>query len=109
MASPDVTELTDTNFDAEILKATTPAVVDFWALWCKPCLALGPTVETLAAEYRGRVKVGKMNVDDHQNVAQRYQIRGLPTLLFFKGGQPIDQITGNVSRAKIEERIKKLL
>lgn len=109
MATQDVVELTDQNFDQEILKAGTPALVDFWAVWCGPCRAISPSVEALAQQYKGQLKVGKMNVDDHQRVPQRYEIRSLPTLLLFKGGNVVGQIVGAVPKAKIEEAVKKAL
>lgn len=109
MANADLVELTDSNFDAEVIKAQTPTLVDFWAVWCGPCRAIAPTVEALAKEYKGKIKVGKMNVDDHQQVPQKYEIRSIPTLLIFKGGNVVGQIVGNVPRAKIEDAIKKVL
>lgn len=109
MASENITELTDANFDAEILKSPTVALVDFWAVWCGPCRAIAPTVEALASEYKGKLKVAKMNVDDHQGVPQKYEIRSIPTLLIFKGGNVVGQIVGAVPRAKIEEAVKKHL
>lgn len=107
MANADTIELTDSNFDAEILKSELPALVDFWAVWCGPCRQIAPTVEALASEYKGKLKVGKMNVDDHQQVPQKYGIRSIPTLLVFKGGQVVDQVIGAVPRAKLEEAVKK--
>jgi thioredoxin 1 len=109
MASPDLVELSDSNFDQEVLKAPVPTLVDFWAVWCGPCRAIAPVVEALAKEYKGRLKVGKMNVDEHQGVPQKYEIRSIPTLLIFKGGNVVQQIVGNVPRAKIEDAIKKAL
>ncbi len=109
MASPDITELTDQNFEAEVLKSAVPTLVDFWAVWCGPCRAIAPTVEALAKEYKGKLKVAKMDVDAHQGVPQRYEIRSIPTLLIFKGGQVVGQIVGAVPRAKIEDAIKKHL
>src|SRR5688500_17666217 len=107
MANPDVVELSDDNFDSEILKSDTPALVDFWAVWCGPCKQISPTVEALAGEYKGRLKVGKMNIDQHQIVPQKYGIRSIPTLLVFKGGQVVGQVVGAVPRAKLEDEIKK--
>ncbi len=109
MASPDVVELTDANFEAEVLKAQTPTLVDFWAVWCGPCRAIAPAVEALAKEYKGKVKFAKMDVDHHAIVPTRYEIRSIPTLLVFKGGQVVGQIVGAVAKAKIEEAIKKAL
>lgn len=109
MASADLIEITDDNFEAEILNSDTPALVDFWAVWCGPCRQIAPTVEALAAEYKGKLKVGKMNVDDHQQIPQKYGIRSIPTLLVFKDGQVVDQIIGAVPRNKLEEAVKKHL
>jgi thioredoxin 1 len=107
MASADVLELSDDNFESEVLKSDKPALVDFWAVWCGPCRQVAPSVEALASEYKGRLVVGKMNVDHHQIVPQRYGIRSIPTLLVFKGGQVVGQIVGAVPRAKLEDEIKK--
>ena len=109
MASENIVELTDSNFDSEILKSSTVALVDFWAVWCGPCRAIAPTVEALAGEYKGKLKVGKMNVDDHQGVPQKYEIRSIPTLLIFKGGNVVGQIVVAVPRANIEDAVKKHL
>ena len=109
MANPDIVELTDQNFEAEILKSSTPALVDFWAVWCGPCRMIAPSVEQLATEYKGRVKIAKMNVDDHVLVPQKYEIRSIPTLLIFKNGQVAGQIVGAVPKAKIEEALKKVV
>jgi thioredoxin 1 len=107
MASSDIIELSDENFESEVLKSDIPALVDFWAVWCGPCRQIAPTVEALAGDYKGKLKVGKMNIDHHQNVPQRYNIRSIPTLLVFKGGQVVGQIVGAVPRAKLEAEIKK--
>ena len=107
MASANVVELTDDNFDSEILKSSTPALVDFWAVWCGPCRQIAPHVEALADDMKGKLKVGKMNIDDHQQTAQRYGIRSIPTLLVFKGGQVVGQIVGAVPRAKLEAELMK--
>lgn len=107
MANADVLELTDSNFDSEVLQSDTPALVDFWAVWCGPCKQIAPTVEALASEYKGKLKVGKLNIDDHQQVPQKYGIRSIPTLLVFKGGQVVGQIVGAVPRTKLEEELKK--
>ena len=107
MASPNIVEVTDSNFDSEILKSPLPALVDFWAVWCGPCRQIAPAVEALAEEYKGRLKVGKLNIDQHQMVPQKYGIRSIPTLLVFKGGRVVGQIVGAVPRAKLEDEIKK--
>jgi thioredoxin 1 len=107
--SQHVIEITDANFEAEILKASTPALLDFWAPWCGPCRAITPYVEQLAGEYRGRVKVGKLNVDENPHVAQRYDVRSIPTLLVFKAGSVVGQLVGSAAKSKIEDQIKKAL
>jgi thioredoxin 1 len=107
MANADIIELSDESFESEILRSETPALVDFWAVWCGPCRQIAPAVEALATEYKGRLKVGKLNIDQHQMVPQKYGIRSIPTLLVFKGGQVVGQIVGAVPRAKLEDEIKK--
>jgi len=99
-------KLTDDNFDEEVLKSTIPVLVDFWAEWCAPCLMIAPTVEEIAREYEGKLKVGKLNVDEGHGSASRYGIRGIPSLLLFKGGQVVDRIVGVVSRAALEEKLR---
>ncbi len=109
MASIDVVTLQDATFEQEVLKSEIPVLVDFWAVWCGPCKAIAPTVEELAKQYKGKVKIGKMDVDQHQNVAQRFGIRSIPTLLLFKGGRVVDTIVGAVPKSKLEESLKKAL
>lgn len=109
MASANVLELTDDNFDSEVIKSDTPVLVDYWAVWCGPCRQIAPTVEALATDYQGQLKVGKMNIDDHQITPQKYGIRSIPTLLVFKGGEVVGQIVGAVPRSKLEDEIKKHL
>lgn len=99
----------DGDFEQEILKSDIPAMVDFWAAWCGPCRAIAPVVEELAQEYQGKVKVAKMNVDENAKTPAKYGIRAIPTLIIFKGGQIVEQITGAVSRAVIETALKKAL
>ena len=109
MASNDVVILQDSTFDQEVLKNDTPVLVDFWATWCGPCKAIAPTVDELATQYKGKLKVGKLDVDTHQQVPQQYGIRSIPTLLVFKGGRVIDTIIGAVPKAKLEESIKRAI
>jgi thioredoxin 1 len=104
-----IIELTDGNFEAEVLKSDVPVLVDFWAEWCGPCRAITPVVEELARDYKGKFKVGKMNVDDHERVPRNFQIMSIPTLLFFKGGQVAGQIVGAVPKSKIEGELKRHL
>jgi thioredoxin 1 len=106
MASNDVVTLKDSTFDQEVLKSDTPVLVDFWAVWCGPCKAIAPVVDELATKYKGKLKVGKMDVDDQQAVAQQYGIRSIPTLLVFKGGRVVDTIIG-ADKARLEESVKK--
>ncbi len=109
MASNDVVTLQDATFEKEVLKSDIPVLVDFWAVWCGPCKAIAPAVDELAQAYKGKVKVAKMNVDDHQGVPQQFGIRSIPTLLLFKGGRVVDTIVGAVSKSKLEDSLKKAL
>ena len=107
MASNDVITLEDRTFDQEVLKSDTPVLVDFWAVWCQPCKAIAPVVDALATQYKGKLKVAKMDVDQHQLVPQQYGIRSIPTLLLFKNGRVVDTILADKSR--LEESVKKLV
>jgi thioredoxin 1 len=107
MASTAIFEVTDGNFDQMVLKSDQPVLIDFWAAWCGPCKALAPIVDEVAASFEGRVKVGKMDVDASPITPQRYGVRGIPTLLIFKGGQVQEQIVGYVPRETIEKALKK--
>ncbi len=109
MASNDLVILQDATFDKEVLKSDVPVLVDFWAVWCGPCKAIAPAVEELAKQYKGKVKVAKMDVDEHQQVPQQYGIRSIPTLLLFKGGRVVDTIVGAVPKTKLEDSIKKVI
>ena len=109
MAGADVMNIGDGEFRREVLESQTPVVVDFWATWCAPCRAIAPALEELATQYRGRVKVAKVNIDDNQETPQQYGVRSIPTLLVFKGGKVVDQIVGAVPKAKLEDAIKKVV
>jgi len=109
MASTDVVILQDGTFDTEVLKSDIPVLVDFWAVWCGPCKAVAPAIEELAKQYKGKVKIAKMDVDEHQKVPQQYAIRSIPTLLLFKGGRVVDTIVGAVPKSKLEDSLKKAL
>jgi thioredoxin 1 len=109
MAGLGVLEVNDATFDQEVLKSEQPVLVDFWAVWCGPCKAIAPTVDAVAANYAGRLKVTKVNVDENGATPSRYGIRGIPALLFFKGGKVADQIVGYVPQDVIEEKVKRLL
>ena len=109
MAGANIVHLTDAKFDNEVLKAGEPTMVDFTATWCSPCRQLAPIVEKLADAYVGKIKVGKLDIDESQATAQKYRIRGVPTLLFFRGGEVVDQVVGFTPRAKLEDRLQKLL
>ena len=105
MAGPNTLTLTDATFDQDVLKSDVPVLVDFWAEWCGPCKMMGPTIDAIATDYAGRVKVGKLNVDDNNGTAARYQIRGIPTLLVFKNGQIVEQIVGAVGKTQVQKAI----
>jgi thioredoxin 1 len=94
MASQNIVQFTDTNFESEVLGSQTPVLVDFWAEWCGPCRMLAPVVDELAEEYKGRVKVGKLDTDNNRNTAMRFSINAIPTVLVFKGGQVVQRLQG---------------
>lgn len=105
----NVTAVNDANFQSDVIEAskTQPVMVDFWADWCRPCHMLSPTVEEIAREHSGKLKVVKMNVDENINTPGKYNIRGIPTLLFFKGGQVADQVVGAVPKEQIVKVIER--
>jgi thioredoxin 1 len=109
MAGQAVIEVSDATFDKEVLQSDQPVLVDFWAAWCGPCKALGPTVDEVATQYQGKLKVAKMDVDRNQSTPGRYGIRGIPALLFFKDGKVADQIVGYVPKDTIEKSITRLV
>jgi thioredoxin 1 len=109
MASDKLVTITDSNFDSEVLKSSEPVLIDFWATWCGPCRAIAPVVEQLAGEYSGKVKVGKVNIDENPRTPTQYDVRSIPTLLVFKGGKVVGQIVGAVPKPKIEELLRKAL
>ena len=105
----EVLEVNDATFEQEVLKSEQPVLVDFWAVWCGPCKAMGPVVDALAAKYAGKLKVAKVNVDENPSTPSHYAVRGIPSLLFFKGGQVADQSVGYVAQEVIEGKIQSLL
>ena len=105
-----LTQVTDTNFDAEVLEAEGPVLVDFWAPWCGPCRALGPVIDKIATQFAGKVKVGKLNTDDNQDIAVRYGISAIPQVFIFKGGdEPKQRIVGAVPEAEITKAINRVI
>ena len=105
----DILEVSDESFDSEIMDSDIPAVVDFWAEWCGPCKMVSPVVEELAGEYKGKIKIAKMDVDKNRQTPARFGIRNIPTLIFFKGGEVAKTIIGAQPKSSIEEALKKLL
>lgn len=100
-----VVSVTNDTFDQEVLKASTIVMVDFWATWCGPCKIVAPVVEELAKEYEGKAKFAKVNTDENSDLASKYNIRGIPTLIFFKDGEVKDQIVGAVPKAQLKSKI----
>lgn len=107
MAGQNVVEVTDQTFATEVLQSSTPVLVDFWAAWCGPCMALAPTIEEVADSNQGSVKVCKVNIDENPNTAAQFGVRSIPTILLFKGGKNVGQLVGNVPKQLIEEFIKR--
>ena len=109
MAAENVQTFTDGNFEASVLKSGQPVLVDFWAEWCGPCKRLGPTIDQLATDYAGKVTIGKLNVDDNPNTAFKFQIRGIPAVLLFKGGQVVESVVGLAPKEEFKKVIDKHL
>jgi len=109
MAGLGILEVNDATFEQEVLKSEQPVLVDFWAVWCGPCKAIAPIVDGVAKNYAGKLKVAKVDVDQNAATPSRYGIRGIPALLFFKGGKVADQVVGYVPQNVIEEKIERLL
>ena len=105
----DVIEFSDNNFESEVLKSDVPVLVDFWAEWCGPCKALAPTVSDIANEYKNKVKVGKVNVDQNGTTASTYGVRSIPTILIFQNGSVVNQIVGNVPKDSIVKLLNEVL
>ena len=102
-------ELTDTNFDSEVIDSDIPVLVDFAAVWCGPCKAIAPTLAALADDYAGRVKIGKMDIDQNPSTPVKYHVRAVPTLILFKGGKPVNQVMGAVNRRRLEDMLGSVL
>ena len=109
MAGPGVFEVNDATFEQEVLQSEQPVLVDFWAAWCGPCRALAPVVDEVAAQYNGKLKVMKMDVDKNNATPGRYGIRGIPALLIFKGGKVAEQIVGFVPKEQIDTTLSRVL
>ncbi len=109
MASEKVLAFGDSNFETEVIQSGIPVLVDFWAPWCAPCKAIAPVVDSLAEEYEGKIKVGKVNVDENPATPGKYGIRGIPTIILFKDGKVMEQVVGAVPKAQLDALIKKAL
>jgi thioredoxin 1 len=106
--SEQVTIISDGTFESEILSSDIPAILDFWAPWCGPCKSIAPVLDDLAREYKGKVKICKMNVDENPQTPSRYNVRGIPNIVFFKDGEVVEQIVGAVPKEQLRETIDKL-
>lgn len=104
-----IIEIDESSFDTEVLKSEKPVLVDFWAPWCGPCKAIGPIIEEIAGAFGDKIKIVKCNIDNNPSIPSKYGIKAIPTLIFFKEGNVVDQITGLVGKSKLEEAIKKIV
>ena len=105
MAAQNTLTFSDSTFDQDVLRSEAPVLVDFWAQWCPPCRQLGPTIDVVASEYAGKVKVGKLDVDSNGGTAMRYNVRGIPTLLLFKGGSVVEQRVGAIGKSEVQKML----
>jgi len=105
MAGHNTLEFTDASFDQDVLRSDVPVLVDFWAEWCGPCKQMGPTIDAVASEYVGKAKIGKLDVDSNGSTAMRYNVRGIPTLLLFKGGQVVEQRVGAMGKSEVQKML----
>jgi len=105
----EILDVTDQTFEAEVLRSATPAIVDFWAEWCAPCRAIAPIVKALADQYGDKVKIVKMNIDENPRTPAKYEVRAIPTVLAFRGGQVVEMLQGARPKAAFEEMVRKLL
>jgi thioredoxin 1 len=106
--SENIINVTDNSFEEDVLKSSTPVLVDFWAEWCGPCKMFAPRLEEIAKEYHGRLTVAKINIDDNPTIPENYGVSGIPTLILFKNGQVVDQHVGNASKAQLEKLLEKI-
>lgn len=109
MSSENVLEITDSNFEEEIIQSDVPALIDFWAEWCYPCKMLAPTIEELAADYAGKLKVGSIDTDSSRDVAMKFGISAIPTVILFKGGEPVKKFVGVQQKADLKAAIDEVL
>jgi thioredoxin 1 len=109
MGSPNIKTTTDQNFEKEVLGNGKASLVDFWAVWCAPCRALAPIIDEIADQYAGKLEVFKLDIDSNPETPARYGVRGIPTVILFKGGQAVDQVVGAVPKSEIERIIKKAI
>lgn len=107
--SDNVSEISDTSFEADILKSSIPALVDFWAPWCGPCKSIAPILEEIAKEYTGKIKIAKLNVDDNPRTPTQYNVRGIPNLVFFRDGKVVEQIVGAIPKDQLLAAVRKVI